>query len=67
MSYGRFSSKKGMKKAIAAGLKEFDFYIEGNGKINMDMINKKLKPKKIKKTKKTKKVSIQITILHRRK
>lgn len=55
MSYGRFSSKKGMEKAIAAGLKEFDFYIEGNGKINMDMINKKLKPKKIKNTKKPKK------------
>ena len=53
MSYGRFSSKKGMEKAIAAGLKETDF--EGNGKITVSMINKKLKPKKIKKQKKQKK------------
>ena len=53
MSYGRFSSKKGMEKAIAAGLKETDF--EGNEKITVSMINKKLKPKKPKKIKKPKK------------
>ena len=50
---GRYSSKKGMKKAIDAGLQECDF--EGEGKITMQMINKKLKPKKTKKPKKIKK------------
>ena len=51
--YGRYSSKKGMEKATAAGLQESDF--EGEGKITMPMINKKLKPKKPKKIKKAKK------------
>ena len=51
--YGRYSSKKGMEKATAAGLKECDF--DGEGKITMLMINKKLKPKKTKKPKKIKK------------
>ena len=50
--YGRFASKKSMDKANSSGLGLCDF--TGEGKITMDMINKKLKPKKIKKPKKEK-------------
>jgi hypothetical protein len=53
VKYGRYCTKKGMEKAAAAGLQESDF--DGEGKITMPMINKKLKPKKPKKTKKPKK------------